>query len=90
MKTGEDFKKSVEENHIEYWPVHNCSMCDYECGYIFNFNGHEVVYDSGCDCTRRYVKEARTWGNIAEQYNLNMKNPSIMKEYNEFWKFANE
>lgn len=94
MKTSEDFKKSVEENDIQFWPVHNCSMCGYECGFIFNVMTNRtlqpVSYDAGCRCTRRYVLEPRTWDHVAHQYNLNINNPTTMKEYNEFWKFDNE
>ncbi len=87
MKTGEDFRKSCIENNIIFWGVHDCSICDYECGYLFNYQGFEVVYDSGCDCTRRYVKQERCWDNVAEQYNCNIRNHKTIKEYNEFWKF---
>lgn len=91
MKTSEDFKKAVEEHHIEYWPVHNCSMCEYPCAFLFNFAGHEVVYDSGCDCTKwGYTRSLRSWDSVAQQYNINLKNPETMKKYNEFWKFDNE
>jgi hypothetical protein len=91
MKTGEDFKKTVQEHHIEYWPIHNCSMCNYLCGFLFNFAGHEVVYDAGCNCTRwGYSRSLRDWDNVAEQYNLNIKNADIIKKYNEFWKFNDE
>ena len=91
MKTSEDFKKSAQENNIEYWPIHNCSMCDYECAFIFNFVGHDVIYDAGCNCTGMgYSRYPRTWDSVAEQYNLNIKNPDIIKKYNEFWKFDNE
>jgi len=90
MKTSEDFENAVKQHNIDHWPIHNCSMCDYECGYIFSFNPHDVVYDAGCDCTRRREILLRDWSNVAEQYNLNINNPETMKKYNEFWKFDNE
>jgi hypothetical protein len=30
--------------------VHNCSFCDYDCGYFAE--GQYVFYDSGCDCVK--------------------------------------
>ncbi len=89
MKTADDFRKSAIENNIHYWPIHDCSICNYECGYLFNqYEDAEVVYDSGCDCTRRYVKTKKDWPDVAEQYNINIKNPEAIKNYNEFWKFS--
>lgn len=89
MKTGEDFKKSAIENNIDYWPVHNCSMCGYECGYIFfMFEEAEVAYDHGCDCTRRRDKSKRDWSDVADQYNM-QKHPDVIKKMNEYWRFEN-
>lgn len=32
------------------YTLHNCSMCNYPCGWLFE---NDVLYfDSGCDCTR--------------------------------------
>ena len=86
MKTAEDFKKSAIENNIHHWPVHDCSMCRYECGYLFDYQGHEVVYDHGCDCTRRYEKSLLNWDSVAEQYNM-QTNPDVIKKMNEYWRF---
>jgi hypothetical protein len=87
MKNAEDFKKQVENLQINSWPIHNCSMCDYECGFLFNYEGYDVVYDSGCDCTRRYVKELRDWEEVAEHYNR-QKHSEVIKKMNEFWGFT--
>jgi hypothetical protein len=91
MKKGEDFQKAVEEHGIEYWPIHECSICGYECGFIFNLMTNRclqpVSYDRGCNCTRTYHIEPRTWEHVASLYNLNVNNPTVKKEYDEFWKF---
>lgn len=31
------------------YTLHNCSMCHYECGWIYIDN--RLHYDAGCDCT---------------------------------------
>jgi hypothetical protein len=87
MKSGEDFRKSAIENKIGFWNFHNCSMCNYECCFIFNFGNYEVVYDSGCFCTKRRTVNISTWDSVALQYNCNLKNKETIKRYNEFWKF---
>lgn len=86
MKSGEDFRKSAIENNIHHWPVHNCSMCGYECGFLFDYRGYPVVYDAGCDCTRQYVKHERSWDDVAEQYNI-QKNEKVINEMNKYWRF---
>lgn len=87
MKQAKDFKKSSIENNIHHWPIHDCSICGYECGYLFDFGGYEVIYDSGCYCTHRYVKEQRTWEDVAEHYNM-QKNTDVIKKMNEYWRFS--
>ena len=49
-------------------PCHNCIMCDYPCGYIVHPNG--IVYDHGCDCTKRYLTSDRTFDDIADWVNM--------------------
>jgi hypothetical protein len=87
MKTAEDFKKSALENNIHHWPIHNCSLCRYECGYMFNFRDCEVVYDHGCDCVSMHRKSVRSWDNVAEYYNM-QQNPETIKKMNEYWRFT--
>lgn len=87
-KTGEDFRKAAIENNIHHWAIHDCSICSYECGYMFfQYEDAEVVYDSGCDCTHRSVKKPHTWDHVADQYNINIGNEAAIKEYNEYWGF---
>lgn len=88
MKNAEDFRKLSLENGITFWPIYDCSMCGYGCGFMFFWvNETEVAYDSGCDCTQRYIKEIRTWEDVANQYNININNPDTINKYNYFWRF---
>lgn len=86
-KTGEDFRKSHRENNIKNWNFHNCSLCDYKCGFLFDVYGNEVTYDSGCYCTNSRTIRISSWEDVAIQYNCNMKNIETIKKYNEYWKF---
>jgi hypothetical protein len=36
-----------------FYKLHSCSMCGYDCGWFFD--NEQMYYDSGCDCTRRYI-----------------------------------
>ena len=86
-KMDEDFRKASLEKHIDYWPVHKCSICNYQCGYMFfQYEDAEVVYDNGCDCTRRYVKQISSWEAVAEFYNV-QTNEKVIEEMKKFWGF---
>lgn len=85
-RTPEEFKQAAIENDIRFWKIHNCGFCNYPCGYFFS-DDHELVgYDSGCDCTRCYVKEQRSWDDIAAAYNM-QKIEVVIKKMDEFWGF---
>lgn len=87
-RDAKDFREAAIERKIDYWPIHDCSICGYECGFLFfQYEEAEVVYDNGCDCTRRYIKSARNWDNVAELYNIAKENEEVMKKYNEHWGF---
>ena len=51
MKTTEQLKEQAKKIGLKRWKVHNCSMCDYPCGYIIR--GEEVFYDPGCGTNYR-------------------------------------
>lgn len=89
MRTAQEFKKAQQEHEIWSWEIHDCSLCGYECGYIFDYNEHPVVYDHGCDCTRTYRKSIMNWQNVADHYNM-QTNPEIIKKYDKFWGFSND
>jgi hypothetical protein len=86
MKTGTDFQQAAKDRNISRWCIHNCSMCDYPCGYIFCENHNLVAYDNGCDCTKRYFHRPTTWDHVAEQYNK-QTHPEVINEMNEYWGF---
>ncbi len=87
MKTAQDFEKAVKEHNITNWPIHNCSICGYECGYLFKDG--KVGYDSGCDCVSYSNIQQRPWSDIVEQYNMQTNSDVILK-YDLFWHFAHE
>jgi len=57
--TTQEILDFCKENNINKIPIHNCSMCGYECGYVLH--GEEILYDTGCDCTGRYIVEKRNF-----------------------------
>ncbi len=93
LKTAEELKDQAQKIGLNFYPVHNCTMCNYTCGYLIDRGN--VSYDSGCDCTRRYVVEPRNWEDLANTYNMNQpeNNPEIgshhLDELNKTWKFPN-
>lgn len=49
--------------------VHNCSMCEYPCGYII-LKG-QVYYDSGCHCVMHANDyQVRDWDDIYNLYSM--------------------
>jgi hypothetical protein len=93
IRTADELKQQAIKNHIDFWPVHNCSICGYACGYYFENNHEDVFYDAGCDCVNYSNVQKRSWENLADNYNLNQpeNNPKIKQEYldelNKIWKF---
>jgi hypothetical protein len=91
IKTANELKAQAKLKNIEVYPVHDCSMCGYPCGYVID--GDNVSYDSGCYCTYRFVVEPRSWEDLARCYNMNQpeNNPNIKQGFldklNETWQF---
>jgi len=88
LRTAEEFREQAKARNIKRWPIHDCSMCGYECGYLFNEAG-EVAYDSGCDCVLSLGDRIspREWENVAEHYNM-QSSENYIKEMDEFWGFV--
>ena len=85
MKTVADFKEAAERNNITSWPIHDCSICGYQCGYIIK--GDEVFYDNGCDCINGPSNIQQVdWHNIANMYNL-QKHPPVIAKMKTHWGF---
>lgn len=87
MKTANDFREATKTNNINYWPIHNCSLCGYECGFLFWHDAGEVVYDAGCHCVKYSMIYIRSWEDIVVQYNLNIDRSEIIEKYNQWWGF---
>lgn len=91
IRTKEELQKQAKEKEITFYPVHECSMCRYMCGYLIEDD--IIGYDSGCDCVSYNNIEERSWEDLTATYNLNQpeNNPNIKQEYldklNEIWKF---
>lgn len=91
IKTAEELKAQAALKAITRYPVHDCSICGYACGYIIS--GGQVTYDSGCDCVPYANIQPRSWADLASAYNLNQpeNNPTIgaayLAELNQVWKF---
>lgn len=90
MKTGEDFKRAVEEHGITYWPVRDCSLCGYELAYLFGHEDYEVIFDAGCDCVRIHKRHVRHWPDVANLYNMMIQDPEVKERVKQFWKFDND
>ncbi len=91
IKTADELKAQAKLNNITVYPVHNCSMCGYPCGYIID--GDTVSYDSGCDCVTYSNVQPQSWEDLARTYNMNQpeNNPNIKQPFldqlNEVWQF---
>ena len=84
MKRASDFEKAQKENAISRWPIHDCAICGYHCGYVFR--GENVFYDSGCSCGNFNGFQPRDFESVADHYNM-QDSPRVIKEMNEFWGF---
>jgi hypothetical protein len=94
LKTAEELKDQAKRLGLSFYPVHDCSLCGYKCGYVISAD-LGLEYDSGCYCTSGSYEEIRTWDDLAATYNLNQpeNNPKISKDYldrlNRVWQFDN-
>jgi hypothetical protein len=71
----------------ERWNIHTCSICGYECGYIFKItkqNNVLVSYDNGCYCTSVPQQRRTSIQNLIEHINM-QDNENVIQEYNKFW-----
>lgn len=85
-KTPQQFKEQAQNLKILDWGLHNCSICDYPCGFLFNDN-MEVYYDKGCNCTIGGPNIfPRTWEDVAQHYNMQTA-PIVINKMNEYWGF---
>lgn len=53
----------VREHGYTHLEHHDCSLCGYMTSYLFE-NG-DVLFDAGCDCTRRQALREASYGDVA-------------------------
>lgn len=82
--TAEEFKANAATHGIREWRMHDCSLCGYECGFLFRDG--EVYYDPGCMCMGGAI-ERRSWEDVAAHYSI-QSSSSVLKEYDAFWHFS--
>ena len=83
LKTAEELKEQAKKIGLKFYPVHKCSMCGYQCGYVISDNFERVEYDNGCDCVNYTIIQPRSWEDLASTYNMNQ----YLEELNNVWKF---
>ena len=88
-KTRIDFQVMAFKKIPSKWPIHKCSICGYQCGYLFDKDAERVAYDSGCYCAGRENVNEVSWSQLADYYNM-QTNPEYIKEMNDFWGFDDE
>lgn len=82
MKTAEQFKNAkVLQERVT---IHNCTFCDYECGFIFTEG--KVFYDSGCYCVNYRNVRQRDWEYVASLYNS--CNEKLQQEIDKCFEYA--
>jgi hypothetical protein len=84
-RTGAEFRVAAAQRGITSWPIHNCSICGYPCGYRFDRRGG-VWYDGGCHCVGESRVQDSSWNAVAEHYNR-QTSPDVVRRYDEFWGF---
>lgn len=91
LKTADELKAQAIKIGLKFYPVNDCSMCGYRCGYIITSD--KVAYDSGCYCVGLSDIENSSWEDLAGVYNLNQpeNNHEISQEFldeeNKVWQF---
>ncbi len=85
-RTPEEFKEAAKRIKPRRWHMHDCSICGYQCGYIFEDNPELVFYDSGCKCVMYRTVRPSSWESVANHYNI-QDNDEVIKDMNNFWGF---
>lgn len=84
MRYPREFKEQAEKLKINRWMIHECTICDYPCGFHFYQSG--VKYDNGCHCRMAGLRDS-SWKEVADHYNL-QGDEKVIQEMNEFWGFT--
>lgn len=85
--TAEQVQQVVKEHRIQRWDVRDCSICGAYIGYVFSPDGEQTGFDSACDCSpysRLTPVELRTFGEIADLFNMQTTPGAAEKMWSEF------
>ena len=87
--TEEQVSEALSNSDVVFIGVHNCSMCDYPCGYIID--GERVGYDAGCHCSSYGLAqiEERSFADIAEHINMQTGSKDGMHWRERLWRAIN-
>jgi len=79
------FKNEIIKNNIRKWNIHDCSICDYKCGYLFRIvdNNITVLYDSGCYCYPAKSRYSSLYDVI--KYIKMQSDSKVIDQYKNFW-----
>ena len=84
--TAEQIRESVVKNNIDWFPIHDCSICGIWVGYrFFSWRNQEVVFDSTCGCSSWPNLLPMNWEDVADHINI-QSNEDYAKECMELLK----
>lgn len=85
-RTPDEFERAVAKLGLLRFNIHDCSICGYPCGFVFNHG--RIGYDSGCDCGSYDPGiRVREWQDLADHYNR-QTNEQYITEMDNFFGFA--
>jgi len=82
------FEHQIKLRRIKRWDIHNCSICNYLCGFVFEIieDRVNVYYDAGCYCVKLdELYSNRSIKDIIEYIRL-QSNLDYINECKRFWK----
>lgn len=85
-----DIKKQIIELKLKEWIIHNCSLCNYPCGYKFSISRDEVsvYYDCGCNCSSSGWRK-ESLAKILDHINM-QTNKEVLIKYSTFWNLESD
>ena len=84
-RTAKEFKEQVEKHEILRWDIHDCFICGYHCGFIFDKG--KVFYDSSCDCVSWSDLKPTDYEDVVAHYNM-QDSAEVIAKMDVFWKGA--
>lgn len=88
--TKEFLEQQVIARKIERWDIHKCSLCGYQCGYMFDVESTRqktvvyVWYDKGCDCVTFQDFIECSMDNVLNHIAI-QTSPATKQEHAAFW-----